>query len=149
MNIAGRFFKASDTTYRDGKVAVGFVGNITPWDLTMEDIQYIKSFYNMHGNKYEICQDVPEKFGLKAKKSANGYLVLFEENYSGEKMSYEEFLDRIDELVGYVVEFEAIWKRDGTHAGRFQRYVWDNKEFGPPSEDALMETVGVRVIRKG
>lgn len=63
-------------------------------------------------------------------------------------MSYEEFLKRIDEFVGYVVEFEANWKRDGKHAGNFQRYVWDNKQFGPTAEDALMEVVGVKVIRK-
>ena len=63
-------------------------------------------------------------------------------------MSYAEFLERIDEFVGYVVEFESVWKSDGKHAGYFQRYVWDNKEFGPSSKEALMEVVGVKVIRK-
>jgi hypothetical protein len=63
-------------------------------------------------------------------------------------MSYQEFLSRIDEFVGCIVEFTSVWKCDGTPAGKFQRYVWDNKEFGPPSKDALMEVINVEVIRK-
>lgn len=63
-------------------------------------------------------------------------------------MSYEEFLSRIDEFVGCVMEFEANWKKDGSHAGNFQRVVWDDKEFGSPGPDSLMETVAVRLVRR-
>lgn len=63
-------------------------------------------------------------------------------------MTYDEFLENIDSYVGYIVEFTAIWTKDGNPAGRFQRYVWDNKEFGKPSADRLMDITNVEIIRK-
>lgn len=63
-------------------------------------------------------------------------------------MTYSEFLKNIDDYVGYIVEFTAVWTATGKHAGKYQRYVWDNKEFGEPSKDALMKVVNVDIIRK-
>jgi len=63
-------------------------------------------------------------------------------------MTYEEFLRDIDKYVGKVVEFVGRFKVSGkTH--RFQRYVWDNKEFGPLRPDSLTEILNVRVVRDG
>lgn len=62
-------------------------------------------------------------------------------------MSYEEFLSRIDEFIGCVVEFTSRFKSDGK-IFKTQRYVWDRKEFAEPKEDSLIEVLKVRVIRK-
>ena len=63
-------------------------------------------------------------------------------------MTYKEFLEQIDNYVGYVVEFTAIWAATKKPAGKFQRYVWDNLELGEPAKDALMEVTNVEIIRK-
>ena len=63
-------------------------------------------------------------------------------------MSYREFLDNIDSYVGKVVEFTSRFKADGK-TFKTERYVWDNKEFGEPDKDALIEVIEVKVIRDG
>ena len=63
-------------------------------------------------------------------------------------MSYEEFLNNIDNYVGKVVEFTSRFKADGK-IFKSERYVWDSKEFGKPKEDALIEVLEVRVVRDG
>lgn len=63
-------------------------------------------------------------------------------------MTYAEFIQNIDSYAGYIVEFTAVWASDGKLAGKFQRYVWDNKEFGKPSADALMIVTDVKIISK-
>lgn len=63
-------------------------------------------------------------------------------------MTYKKFLKNIDQYVGYIVEFETVWTKTGERAGAFQRYVWDNKEFGEPASDRLMDVVNVKIIRK-
>lgn len=83
MVISGRFLKASDTTYRDGKVVVGFIGSAYPQTLTTEQIQYIKDFYNMHGSKHEVCQEFPddiEPMCSAMKNLKNGFLILTEDD---------------------------------------------------------------------
>lgn len=51
-------------------------------------------------------------------------------------MTYTEFLRDIDKYVGYVVEFKSRFKSNGQEY-TFQRYVWDNKEFGALKPDSL------------
>lgn len=63
-------------------------------------------------------------------------------------MSYREFLNNIDKYVGKVVEFTSRFKADGK-TFKTERYVWDAKEFGEPKEDALIEVIGVKIIRDG
>ena len=63
-------------------------------------------------------------------------------------MSYREFLDNIDNYVGKVVEFTSRFKADGK-TFKTERYVWDNKDFGEPDKDALIEIIEVKVIRDG
>ena len=63
-------------------------------------------------------------------------------------MSYDEFLNNIDEYVGKVVQFVSRFKSDG-RIFKTERYVWDNKEFGNPSPDALIEVIEVNGVRDG
>ena len=63
-------------------------------------------------------------------------------------MSYREFLDNIDAYVGKVVEFTSRFKADG-NTFKTERYVWNNKDFGEPDKDALIEIIEVKVIRDG
>lgn len=63
-------------------------------------------------------------------------------------MSYDEFLNDIDEYVGKVVQFVSRFKSDG-RIFKTERYVWDNKEFGKPSPDALIEVIEVNGVRDG
>lgn len=63
-------------------------------------------------------------------------------------MSYREFLNNIDSYVGKVIEFTSRIKANGK-IFKSERYVWDNKEFGEPKEDALIEVIEVKVIRNG
>lgn len=60
-------------------------------------------------------------------------------------MTYDYFLEHIDEYVGHVVEFTARFKATG-EMFKTQRYVWDNKEFCKPSADALIEITEVKDI---
>lgn len=53
-------------------------------------------------------------------------------------MTYTEFLRDIDKYVGYVVEFKSRFKSNGQEY-TFQRYVWDNKEFGALKPDSLID----------
>lgn len=63
-------------------------------------------------------------------------------------MTYDDFLNNIEDYVGKVVEFTTRRKQDG-YISKTQRYVWDSKEFGRPKADALMEVLNVDVIRDG
>ncbi len=63
-------------------------------------------------------------------------------------ISYKEFLSRIDDFVGCIVEFTVKRKQDG-YISHTQRYVWDNKEFGELKQDSLIEIFDVRFVRKG
>lgn len=58
-DIAGRFSRVSKTTYHDGVVLVGFLGNVFPHDLTTEQIAYIKTFYMMPGSDHEFFNEWP------------------------------------------------------------------------------------------
>ncbi len=60
-------------------------------------------------------------------------------------MSYKDFLDNIDKYVGKIVEF-TIKPKANNQVFKSQRVVWDNKEFGPPSKDALIEVLYVEVV---
>lgn len=60
-------------------------------------------------------------------------------------MSYDEFLTNIDKYVGRKVKFYSKHKILGTEFTTI-RYVWDNKEFGKPAPDALIEVLKVEII---
>ena len=62
-------------------------------------------------------------------------------------MTYAEFLKDIDKYVGYVVEFKSRFKSNGEEY-TFQRYVWDNKEFGALKPDSLIEVISVKPLYK-
>ena len=53
-NIAGKFAKVSNGSYRDGFVLVGFCGDVYPHDLTAEEISYIKTFYMLPNSTHEF-----------------------------------------------------------------------------------------------
>lgn len=60
-------------------------------------------------------------------------------------MSYNEFLKNIDKYVGKRVRFHSRFKDDGTEF-KTERYVWDNKEFGKLTPDALIEVLNVEIV---
>lgn len=62
-------------------------------------------------------------------------------------MTYTEFLRDIDKYVGYVVGFKSRFKSNGQEY-TFQRYVWDNKEFGALKPDSLIDIVSVKPLYK-
>lgn len=62
-------------------------------------------------------------------------------------MTYTEFLRDIDKYVWYVVEFKSCFKSNGQEY-TFQRYVWDNKEFGALKLDSLIDIVSVKPLYK-
>lgn len=64
-----------------------------------------------------------------------------------EVMTYTKFLRNIDKYVGYVVEFKSRFKSNGQEY-TFQRYVWDNKEFGALKPDSLIDIVSVKPLYK-
>ena len=53
-----------------------------------------------------------------------------------------------DASVHAVVEFTSRFKADGK-TFKTERYVWNNKDFGEPDKDALIEIIEVKVIRDG
>lgn len=63
-------------------------------------------------------------------------------------MTYKEFLENIDDYVSCVMEFTGRIKATG-EIHKFQRFVWDNKEFGKQSKDCLTEILDVKFVRKG
>lgn len=83
MNISGRFTRVSDTTYRDGVVLVGFVGNVYPHDLSKENIDHIKAFYCMSGCKHEFFNEWPEfitpAYPAAKKNIRNGFMLIYQE----------------------------------------------------------------------
>ena len=82
MNLNGRFGRVSTTTYRDGVVLVGFLGNVYPHDLTAENIKWLKGMYNMPQDcKHTIFLEWPD--GIEAaypaaKKNFKNGFILFE-----------------------------------------------------------------------
>lgn len=62
-------------------------------------------------------------------------------------MSYSEFLNRINDFVGHVVEFTSRFKENGK-TFKTQRFVWDSKEFGEFKEDSLVEIIKVELIKQ-
>lgn len=61
-------------------------------------------------------------------------------------MSYVEFIKNINQYVGRVVEFTIKMKAIGKTT-KTQRFVWDNKEFGYPSKDSLIEVLNVKMVK--
>lgn len=61
-------------------------------------------------------------------------------------MRYEEFIERIDEFVGHTVRITSRIKADGKHITA-ERYVWDNKSFGLPRPDSLIDPISVELLR--
>lgn len=61
-------------------------------------------------------------------------------------MSYSEFLTRINEFVGHVVEFTSRFKETGK-IFTTQRFVWDRQEFGVLKEDSLIEVINVELVK--
>lgn len=82
MNISGRFDLVSKTSYRDGKVLVGFCGNVYPHDLSTENIKYIKAFCNMPNGKHRFCAAWPEEiepaYPAAKKNFKNGFMLIEE-----------------------------------------------------------------------
>lgn len=62
-------------------------------------------------------------------------------------MTYNEFLEKIDDYVNCVVEFTAVIKATGkTH--KCQRVVWDNKTFSGSKDNSNIEIINVDFIRR-
>jgi len=80
MNIAGKFARVSDTTYREGTVLVGFCGNAHARDLNPVQVEYIKAFYVMEGANHSILESWPEDikpaYPAARQNFRNGYLLL-------------------------------------------------------------------------
>ena len=80
MKISGKFTRVSKTTYHDGKVLVAFCGDVYPHDLSAENVDYIKTFYNMSGCKHEFFGGWPEtiKPAYPAAKNnfKNGFMLI-------------------------------------------------------------------------
>ena len=83
MNISGKFSKVSESDYHNGIVLVGFCGNVYPHDLTADNIDYIKTFYNMSGCKHEFFSEWPEKikpaYPAAKKNFINGFMLFRKE----------------------------------------------------------------------
>lgn len=60
------------------------------------------------------------------------------------KMSYKEFIERINEFVGKKVVFTATHKITG-RTNTFVRFVWDEKEFGKQSDDCVFVIHSVEI----
>ena len=79
MDIRGKFFRAS--AYEKGAdVLVAFCGNAYPHDLSAENIDHIKAFYDMNGCEHEFLTEWPEHIeaaisALKA-NCKNGFMLL-------------------------------------------------------------------------
>ena len=80
MNISGRFELVSNTTYRDGKVLVGFCGNVYPHDLSETQIKYIKTFYCMPDGKHMFYSEWPDgiepRYPAAKKNFVNGFMLI-------------------------------------------------------------------------
>ncbi|MGN0735221.1 MAG: hypothetical protein ACI4LP_05310 [Anaerovoracaceae bacterium] len=88
-----------------------------------------------HGPGFKSCTIVADE------NAENGFTFSYN---SG--VSYDEFLEDIGSYVGHVVEFLVKRKQDG-YICRTQRFVWDNREFGPLQPDALLEVLNVEKVR--
>lgn len=77
-DIAGRFTTVSASTYHDGVVLVGFLGDICPRNLTDAQISYIKTFYNMPNATHKFFDDWPEGIAPNciAKNFKNGFMLI-------------------------------------------------------------------------
>ena len=84
MNIAGKFTRVSKTDYHDGAVLVALLGNVYPHDLDAQDIEHIKTFYNMpNDSKTEIYPCWPETispaYPAAKQNYINGFLLIRKE----------------------------------------------------------------------
>ena len=82
-SLAGKFHRVSKTTYRDGIVLVGFIGDVWPHDLNPKQIDYIKTFYNMPlGSGHMIFNEWPLGFEPEypATKTniKNGFMAIYD-----------------------------------------------------------------------
>lgn len=88
-----------------------------------------------HGPGFKHCTIVSDE------NAENGFTFSYN---SG--VTYDEFLKDIESYVGHVVKFLVKRKQDG-HILRAQRFIWDDKEFGPLRPDALLEVLNVEKVR--
>ena len=79
-NMSGRWLRVSATTYHEGKVLVGFLGDLWPHDLTTEEINHIKAFFHMTGARHTIYNEWPEdirpRYEAAKTNFKNGYLLI-------------------------------------------------------------------------
>lgn len=82
MNISGRFDRVSKSYYRDGKVLVGFCGNVYPHDLTEENIRHIKAMVCMPNGKHRFYatwpEDIEPAYPAAKKNFKNGFMLIEE-----------------------------------------------------------------------
>ena len=88
-----------------------------------------------HGESFKPCTIVSD---VNAK---NGFRFSYNRG-----VTYDEFLKDIGSYVGHVVEFLVKRKQDG-YVCRTQRFVWDDKEFGPLQPDSLIEVLNVEKVK--
>lgn len=74
MNINGKFAKVSKTTYRDGKVLIGFIGDVYPHDLTESQIEYIKAYYMMPRSTHRFYNEWPDKIEPAYPAAKNNFI---------------------------------------------------------------------------
>lgn len=65
--IAGRFLKVGENP-----LVIGFIGNIRAENLSEENIEYLKGFYNAKGKQHRIIQDYPQS---TYKSKCNNYMI--------------------------------------------------------------------------
>jgi hypothetical protein len=99
MDISGRFIRVSSFEI-GGAVLVAFCGNVYPHDLTPDQIEYIKAFYNMSGCNQEFLNTWPEEITAAhpafKKNYQNGYLLLSYPAGKAEKTDWREEQNKND-----------------------------------------------------
>lgn len=80
MNIAGKFTRVSKTDYHDGIILVATLGDVYPHDLTPDQLNHIKTFYNMPNSTIEIYSDWPDTiepaYQAAKRNYRNGFLLI-------------------------------------------------------------------------
>ena len=80
MNINGKFSRVS-TWGGAGPVLVGFCGNVWPHDLTAENINYIKAFYNRSGWSHKLLlswpEDITPAYPAAKTNFINGFMLIY------------------------------------------------------------------------
>lgn len=88
-----------------------------------------------HGSGFKPCTLISDD------NAENGFTFSYNRG-----VTYDEFLNDIGSYVGHVVEFLVKRKQDG-YVCRTQRFVWDDKEFGPLQPDSLIEVLNVEKVK--